>query len=236
MENKDWLNDYKALKQVSSANPFTVPEGYFDNLEDRIAAYKTFVELRDSEIAEGFTVPENYFGELSSRIQSRITVEEALNIEDPGFVVPADYFDNLEQQIKSRIFVEEALGNPTEHFAVPANYFNQLNKDILSKTANRRGVVRKLFASTAVKYATAACFALLIGGGILLNQLGGPADTHKNSFLHKQLASVPLDEIKSYVQLNDDAGDTQQTVVTEGAAIDDSKLKDALKNYADSVQ
>ena len=36
--------------------------------------------------------------------------------------------------------------------------------------------------------------------------------------------------------LNDDAGDTQQTVASEGTTVDDADLKNALKNYADSVQ
>jgi len=236
MENKDWLNDYKLLKQINPANPFTVPEGYFDSLGDRIASYKNLTELNKNDSNGGFTVPENYFDALAEDIQSRIAVEEALNNTEAGFVVPEGYFDNLQQQINSRILVEEALGGSTEYFTVPDGYFNQLNKDILNKTVNRKGVVRKLFASTAVKYATAACFALIIGGGILLNQLSSPADVHKNSFLHKQLSTVPIDEIKNYLQLNEDAGETQQTVVTQGAPVDDKELKNALQNYVDSVQ
>ena len=187
---------------------------------------KNLNELKNNQAGDGLVVPENYFEELASRIQSRIFVEDALNIEETGFVVPDNYFDNLGQQINSRIFVEEALADTAEQFAVPNDYFNQLNKNILNKTVNRKGVVRKLFASTAIKYATAAaCFALVIGGGILLTELSNPADAHKNSFLHKQLSNVPLDDIKAYLQVNVDAGDTQQNVVSEGAPIDDSKLK-----------
>jgi len=94
-----------------------------------------------------------------------------------------------------------------------------------------------LFASTAFKYATAACFALVLGGGILLNELANsPVNEHNNSFLHKQLSKIPVDEIKSYLQLNVDAGDTQQTVTTEGSPVNENSLKDALQNYADSVQ
>jgi hypothetical protein len=155
--------------------------------------------------------------------------------------VPGDYFDNLQAQIQSRIFVEEALSEADEAFTVPEGYFNELSGRILDKTVNvdnaeKTGIVRRLFRSTAFKYATAACFALAIGGGILLNELSAPVNAHKNSFLHKQLANVPIDEIKSYLQLNVDAGDAQQTVVSEGTSVDDKKLKDALRNYADSVQ
>jgi hypothetical protein len=241
MENKDWLNDYMSLKQVNPGNPFTVPVGYFDELGDHIVARKNLDELKNNDLSGGFTVPENYFDELAANIQSRITIETALDKEDTGFTVPDGYFDNLEQQIKSRILVEEALGDPADHFAVPEGYFDQLNKNILGRTvkqgnANRRGIVRKLFASTAFKYATAACFAVAIGGGILISELNNPDNVHKRSFLHKQLSSVPIDEIKNYLQLNVDAGDTQQTVLAGDAPVNDDNLKNALQNYADSIQ
>ncbi len=241
MENKDWLNDYMSLKQVNNDNPFTVPAGYFDDLGDRIVSRKNLDELKNNNPEAGFTVPENYFEELTANIQSRITIEETLNKEDAGFTIPDGYFDNLSQQIQSRILVKEALGEPAEQFTVPQGYFDQLNKNILDKTvnagnANRNGIIVRLFASTAFKYATAACFALVLGGGILLNELTDPGYVHKNSFLHKQLSSIPTDDIKSYLQLNVDAGDTQQTVATEDAPVDDNNLKDALKNYVDSVQ
>src|ERR1700748_3132756 len=162
MENKDWINDYRALKMINPLNPFTVPEGYFDSLGDRIASFKNLSELKDDDLPGGFAVPENYFEELAGNIQSRINIEEIANREENSFAVPEGYFDNLTQQINSRIFVEEALGNAEEHFAVPQNYFAELNSKILSKTVNQgkqNAVVRKLFASTAFKYATAACFA-----------------------------------------------------------------------------
>ena len=210
MENKDWLNDYKLLKQVSDANPFMVPSGYFDNLEERIVSGKNLEEFKNNGLTGGFTVPGNYFEELTANIQSRLTIEEVVNKKDAGFTVPE-------------------------------GYFNQLNKSIVDKTVNSRnasgnGMVIRLFASAAFKYATAACFALVLGGGILLNELTDPAYIHKNSFLHKQLSNVPIDDIKNYLQLNVDAGDTQQTVLTEGSPVDDTNLKNALQNYVDSVQ
>jgi hypothetical protein len=239
MENRDWINDYMSLKQVSNADPFTVPAGYFDDLADRIVSRKNLDELKNNTPSEGFTVPENYFEEQTANIQSRIAIENAVNKEEIGFTVPDGYFDNLEQQIKNRILVEEALGAPVEHFTVPEGYFEQLNKNILNKTvkADKKGIIIKLFASASFKYATAACFALVIGGGILLNELtNSPVNDHKSSFLHKQLSNVPIDDIKSYLQLNVDAGDTQQTVVTEGTPVDENNLKNALQNYLDSVQ
>src|SRR5271165_2987032 len=102
MENKDWLNDYKLLKQVSPANPFTVPAGYFDDLGDRIVSCKNLDELKNNDISGGFSAPENFFDEQAASIQSRIAIEVALSRENTGFTLPAGYFDDLEQQIQSR--------------------------------------------------------------------------------------------------------------------------------------
>jgi hypothetical protein len=261
MENKDWINDYKALKQVNEANPFTVPAGYFDDLAGRIASLKNITTLTEGLPYSGFTVPENYFDELSANIQSCITIEQT---GGDGFTIPERYFEELSSNIQSRIAVEEAMAGREEGFTIPEGYFEESRSNIQSHIAveeaftgggftvpegyfeelgsnirsriNRRGVIRKLFASTAFKYATAACFAVAIGGGILLSQLSNPEDAHKNSFLHKQLSGVPVSDIKSYLMLNVDGGDTQQTVANEGTTVDDADLKNALKNYADSVQ
>jgi len=240
MENKDWLNQYSALKQINPANPFTVPAGYFDNLGDRIVAFKNLNELKGKGSSGGFTVPENYFEELTGNVQSRIAIEEALNTEEHGFTVPDGYFDNLQQQIQSRVFIEEALGEPVELFTVPEAYFDTLNKNILDKTVNRdvksRGIIRRMYTSTAFKYATAACFALALGGGILLSELTGSVIEHKGTFLHKQLSNVPVDDIKSYLELNADPSDTQQSVASDAGNVDDQSLENALQNDLNKVQ
>jgi len=223
-----------SLKRINPANPFTVPAGYFDDLGDRIVAFKNLDELKSKGFSEGFTVPDKYFEELTGNIQSRIAVESALNSEEDGFAVPQGYFESLQQQIQSRIFVEEALGEPAEHFAVPEGYFNKLSENILNKTVNEGaaktsgGIVRKLYASNFFKYATAACVTLALAGGILLSELTGSVVEHNGTFLHKQLSNVPVDDLKNYLELNSDPSDTQQAVVAD-AATDDQSLEDALQ-------
>lgn len=238
IENRDWINEYPSLRQVSPANPFTVPAGYFDDLEDRIASYKNLREKYDGT-ADGFIVPAEYFEGLPGNIQGRIGIDKAINGAD-GFSVPEGYFGELATRITDSIWVEETL-DKEEAFSVPEGYFEQLNKNILAKTVNqekinRGGVVRKLYATRVFKYATAACFALIIGGGILLLQLTSPEYVHTHSFLHKQLSNVPVDEIKSYLQLNVDPGDAQQSVAADGATVKEDNLKKALQDYVDSAQ
>jgi len=222
---------------------FAIPAGYFDTLAGNIQSRINIEEVLNTE-ETAFAVPEGYFDTLADNIQSRINIEEALNTQETGFAVPEGYFETLAGNIQSRIFVEEALAEQEEAFAVPDGYFDTLHLNITDKIAGaktekvnvNKGIVRRLVASTAFKYATAACFAVAIGGGILINQLSGPADAHENTFLHKQLSNVPVDDIKAYLQLNVDAGDTQQTVNSESVKVDDKSLKDALQSDLDSVQ
>jgi hypothetical protein len=343
IDNREWLDDFIALKQVSKTNPFTVPEGYFHELAQHIttrirleglknypsAGYTVpenyfdelssniqsriniesafgagdsgftvpenyFDELSSNiqsrivvdeamDAGEGFTVPENYFDELSSNIQSRITVEEAMNIADEGFIVPENYFDELSSNIQSRIAVEEAMGEEgftvpenyfeelsaniqsriaveetmnAEHegFVVPINYFDQLNQRILDKTVNagleeeqevdnvvsinkakpvqKKSIVKRLWLSPTIRYATAACFALILGVGVIFRG-DIQAPDHNHSYLHEQVSSVPVDEIKSYLQLHMDAADTR-TLIDANQKSNTSNADEDLSDYIDN--
>jgi hypothetical protein len=237
--NREWLNEYMSIKQVNPNNPFTVPEGYFDSLDGQILSKIKLEEMKNSIPETGFAVPENYFEYLAANIQSRITVEEALDKEAAGFTVPDGYFDNLEQQIQSRIAVEEALDAQPAGFDVPEGYFTDLTNNILSKTtqqkAERRGVVRQMFASVAFKYAAAACFVLGVGGTLYLNQVSNNPDAaHKNSFLHKSLSAIPVADIENYLQLHLDANDTR-SLMDETKQADADNLSHDLQNALDST-
>jgi hypothetical protein len=119
------------LEEFKNKNGFTVPEGYFDELPGNIRARIAIEEVSEKEA--GFSVPEGYFDELAGNIQSRIAVEEALNKEDAGFAVPDGYFENLEQQIQSRIVVEEAVEAQPAGFDIPEGYFDGLTANIQAK-------------------------------------------------------------------------------------------------------
>ncbi len=230
-----------SLKQVNPNNPFTVPEGYFDSLNERVLANVKMEELKNGLPDAGFTVPENYFEELSGNILARISIEEALDKEATGFVVPDGYFDNLQQQIQSRIFVEEILTAQTEGFTVPENYFDNLTANILDKTTKeekvqKRGVVRKLFATAAFKYATAACLVIAVGGTIFLSQnTDSPQDAHNNSFLHKSLSVIPVEDIQNYLQSHLDATTDTHTLMDETKQADADNLTQDLQSALDST-
>lgn len=173
MENREWLDDYALLKQVNTNNPFTVPNGYFDGLGERIIASVKFDELKKNLSPDSFAIPPNYFEELTDKIQSRLSIEAVLNAEDTGFTtpenyfeelnndiqsriaiedalstnvgftVPENYFNELSNKIQSRLIIEQSLNNAGNTFTVPQDYFSELNKKILNKTVNQDIVKRK---------------------------------------------------------------------------------------------
>jgi len=266
MESRKWLDEFMSLKQVNENNPFTVPPGYFDELEQNIISAVNLEQLRSDkgftvpenyfdELSnniqsrinidayvnndlDGHAVPENYFDELSSNIQSRINIEAYVNNDADGHAIPENYFADMEQQISARIIVEETL-NEKESFTVPEDYFEKLNKAILNKTVNqgmvkRKGVVRRMFASSAFKYAAAACLAVVVGTGLLVQRSATPVTTHNKSFLHQQLSTVSIGDIQSYLQDDVDPTETQHTVIDENAPVNDAGLSNALQNDLDN--
>ncbi len=229
---------------------FTTPENFFEEQQSQIMSRIAIEQYVNNE-AESFSVPENYFEELDNNIQSRVAIEEYLDNQDEGFAVPENYFDELGSNIQSRIAVEELMNSEAESFAVPANYFEQLSQNILNKTVNqveeteveqdnvisfkqavdRRSVIRKMMASGTFRYATAACFALILGITVVLK---GTAPTdHNHSFLHEQVSAVPVDEIKSYLELHSDASDTR-TLIDANQKSNQANADEALSDYIDA--
>ncbi|GGH21368.1 hypothetical protein [Mucilaginibacter phyllosphaerae] len=222
------------FKHDDAAQGFTVPADYFEELSANIQS-RINIEAVANTDEDGFTVPEGYFNQLTNTIQSRINIESAAGSNAEAFSVPAGYFDNLQQQITARIAVEE-IADKQPGFTVPDGYFEKLNTAILNKTVNqeaviRKTIVRKLWASNTFKYATAACLALIIGAGAFLRDVQQPV-THTQTFLHKQVSNIPVDEIKDYLELNIDANDTRG-LMDNDKQINTDALDADLQEYID---
>ena len=184
-----------------------------------------------------FSVPQNYFEDLADQIKSRIAIEEALKIDEQSFAVPQNYFEDMARQITSRIAVEEALNTETP-FTVPDYYFENLSRNISNQVAgleaaNRRGVIRRLVSTAAFKYATAACFTLIVGAAIFIGE-NTNSSRHNSSYLHKALSDIPANDIESYLQLHMDAGDTK-SVITQSDQGKTNDSNDDLTDYLSSL-
>ena len=222
-----------------TAMGFLVPDGYFKSSAEQINARINIEAAADAE-QNSFTVPYGYFDELSAQITARINIEEQVEKDAPGFAIPGDYFENLQQQIQSRIQVDEILSTQSGEFTVPDNYFNKLTDDIISQTVakekQRKGgaIIRRLITSGAIKYASAACLVLAVGGTLFFNRTIDPNAEHNKSFLHKSLAAIPSEDIQNYLQLHLDGNDTR-VLMDETKAADAVNLSNDLQQALDTA-
>ncbi len=234
--NKEWLNEFEPLKKVNPNNPFTVPDGYFNELNERIVSGIRLQNLKQNSPQE-FAVPANYFNDLSDNIISRINIEQALNPEI-DFAVPDNYFEQLTAQIQSRVLVEQALVDSANTMTVPDGYFEKLNKNILNKTVNqemvkRKAVVRRIFNSPIFKYATAACFLAIIGGGIFFSSSSDPVKKHRTSYLHQELSNLSAEDLQNYLRLYADGNEALHIIRANGLSVNDAQIQSDLDIYID---
>ncbi|GAB2975705.1 hypothetical protein GCM10027049_07920 [Mucilaginibacter puniceus] len=235
--NREWLNDSEPLKRVNPNNPFTVPDSYFNELNERIVSGIRLNDLKQNSQQE-FTVPENYFNELSGNIMSRIKIDQALN-QSFGFTTPNNYFEDLTAQIQSRVKVEEALVGAEETMTVPDGYFERLNKNILNKTVNqdiikRKTIVRRMFNSPIFKYATAACLLAIVGGGVFFKSSSDPVKKHRTSYLHQELLNVSEQEMESYLRLYADGNEALHIIKANDLSVNDAQIQSDLNTYIDT--
>jgi len=120
-------------------------------------------------------------------------------IRETGFTTPAHYFDELSESINARISAEKfkAVIQNDGH-TVPDNYFEKLQANILAKTtAETEQIVKpkvvRLWSSSLLKYATAACFLLVTGLGLYFNQQN-PAQQTASADLATEQMLYDIDE------------------------------------------
>ena len=225
---------------AAADNGFALPANYFEELTGNITGRVNIVT--DKEVEDGgFALPAGYFEQLTDNIQSRAAIEEILSSQESVFTVPTGYFADMEQQINALISVEEMLQGKSSALNVPENYFESLSRNILNKTVDkeavlRKTIIRKLFATNTFKYATAACVALIIGAGVFLsgNTTNVAVTAHEKTLLHTQLSTVPVDEIKDYLQLNVDGVETNGIIDNE-KAVNTTALDKDLSDYIDTT-
>lgn len=137
LDNNDWKKDAPTLAVLDRQNAFSVPENYFEDVNEHIHSAIFLDRLKQESQVNSFEVPENYFNELTERIEN--SVKLAAFPKETPFIVPDQYFETLQDRISAKIANE----NP-------------------EKTAK----VIPLWRRSFVKYASAACFVLMASFGI----------------------------------------------------------------------
>lgn len=135
--NEDF--DGNLLPESLRANPFAVPEDYFDTQESQILS---IIRLTTNKLAEDneSTVPKGYFDQLQASILAKVAEQKLKEkVSDLSFEVPLHYFEESASQIQSKIVelkLREQIG--TTGFVVPENYFENTEGIILARTAEQR--------------------------------------------------------------------------------------------------
>jgi len=144
IENNDWMNEAPSLAAMGKRNPFSVPDGYFENCDEAIFSTVFLDGLKQKTSNNNFEVPQNYFEDLTERIQTRIALSE-MPKADQAFAVPENYFDTLQRRIADRIAASEP---------------------------KKETKIIPLWRRSIVKYASAACFLLMASFGVYFYQNG----------------------------------------------------------------
>lgn len=144
IENNDWMNETPALAAMGKRNPFSVPDGYFENCDEAIFSAVFLDGLKQKTSDNNFEVPQHYFEDLTERIQTQISLSELPKAEQ-AFAVPENYFDTLQRRITDTIAASEP---------------------------KREAKVIPLWRRNIVKYASAACFLLMASFGVYFYQNG----------------------------------------------------------------
>lgn len=179
------------LPEGLRVNPYTVPDGYFDNLFQQ-----TLRKCRDGEAApEAWGVPEGYFEQLTDSITAKIAEQKLKTlVSEPGFTVPDGYFEGLEQLLAAE---GELRGKITETgFTVPQGYFDTLTDRVGEQTKRPATPVRRMNPLKWVAYAAASIAVILGLAGIFRTTVNqGFPETQQS------LASVPDQQILDYLEL-----------------------------------
>lgn len=166
------------LDNTNIKPPFTVPQGYFERMEEQIMSEAKISEmsrLKNSHVSETYfdsleeqilnsvalqnlnlkskeSAPQGYFEDLENQILNRVKIE---GLAQPQ--VSESYFDDLESTILATVKIDQIRSLETNH--VPVGYFDTLEEEILSKTSEKKESRFTLFKNAKV-FRTAAAITL----------------------------------------------------------------------------
>lgn len=164
---------------ILKENPFTVPEGYFADLET-VTRFRT----RHFNLTNrNYPVPADYFETLEQAITTKIAEEELQKRVPPMLEkMPEGYFAALEERILAKTVGQQ----------LPPTRIAPVRTQTRARTPGRPSV-RRMFKPSWVKYATAACL-LLVSSLLITNKL----KPHANSY---NLSGIPDQELINYLQM-----------------------------------
>lgn len=139
--NENWQEHAPTLAAMEKTNPFSIPDGYFKEMQQQLHSRIRIRQFDDNENV--FKIPDDYFETLEDKLISISKLEGLkLNSQPETLLVPEGYFDTLEQRIKAKLEAEDLKAAPTK--------------------------IKRLY-SNWITYAAAACITAIISFGIYFN-------------------------------------------------------------------
>lgn len=205
IENIEWINLAPTLAAMDRRNPFSVPDGYFENGDEVIFSNIFLDELKQKASERSFEVPLHYFEELVERIETYIAITEMPKTET-SFVVPENYFDNLQLRINDKIAAAEP---------------------------KKEAKVIPLWRRNIVRYASAACFLLVASFGIYTYQNSTNLDTPIAESYSADLANeqilYDIDESTIIEHI-----EAQQTTASKTVSASDTEMENYILSHFSS--
>ncbi|MDQ2718977.1 MAG: hypothetical protein M3Z26_04345 [Bacteroidota bacterium] len=217
----DILNELKSISPliagIEKINVFSVPEGYFDKLAEKITLYSLLNKNEDTN-TEAFSVPplgvgalpEGYFDTLSDKILAKIKVNE---------------IGNNDQELQKLFPLLNSLKDKNV-FTVPHGYFENLSVNVINKINPKIAKVISINkARLWWKYAAAA----VITGAIAISSLqifNSSPDVRKNNSVVTESSGLP-DYIKSSFQYK-----TPEQVDEGISTLSDDAIANYLEKHA----
>lgn len=211
------------LARIERVNPYTVPAGYFEGLDEHLLTMTRFEEhapvLEGIAMKNPMQVPQGYFDSLAGSIISKIKASENHSGEDEL------------RSISPMLYAMDKVNV----YTVPAGYFETLSNDLLNKVSPKEKAKVISFSHHKsvrwMRYAAAAMVIGLVGmfafflikpnsGRKLDDVVKQGIDYAKNNKFDEELNKTSDDAIANYLDKTADETDAMQMV----ASVDQSQL------------
>ena len=240
------------LAQMQKVNVFSIPDGYFNGLAEKITAYSLLnqneslqhhlnhveeLDVPPSGVRRLQQVPKGYFDSLSDIIFSKIKISEGESIDEEDFQKSFPLLYSLKNK---------------NVFGVPENYFEKVSEEIIEKINHHQPAKVISMSTKWWKYAVAA----VVAGAIAFSSLqifNGSSESDQiptyveSSFKYKTpeqindgIASLSDDEIIKYLEKNGSIMDNDLLIKEVDAkelpaAYDYLIDENTLNNYLDKI-
>lgn len=206
IENNDWINEAPTLAALGKRNPFSVPDGYFENCDEGIFSSIFINGIKQKTKNNNFEVPQNYFEELTERINTHVALTQIVKPEN-AFAVPENYFGTLQSRIADRIAVTEV---------------------------RKEAKIIPLWRKSFVKYASAACFLLIASFGFYFYQNNASTETFPIQSADVSTEQMLYDIDESTIIEHIESQNVNTSVTNAKSASDTDMENYILSNYSSS--